>query len=102
APQLFDLDLPQLFGLLLGSFNRNARAVGTEELIVSFVVSSLNAPVYLSFPVKDAKVVDEFLEALDQVLPALARQGEDIGRVRFEQDFYRARLKAGPVMRSYG
>ncbi len=104
APPLFDLDLPQFLGFLLGSFNgsaRNARGLGTEELLIAFVVSSLNAPVYLALPLQDTKVVDEFLNALDPVLTALARHREDIGLDRFEQDFYKTKLGASGTMRAY-
>src|SRR5205823_9058040 len=106
APPLFDLDVPQFFGMLLGSFNGNARnagGLGARELMLGFVVSSLNAPVYLALPLRDTKVVDEFLEALDLVLPTLARRSEGMGGfVRFEQDFYKAKLGADSTMRAYG
>ena len=48
-------------------------------LYVSFLVASLNAPVYVAIPVRDADVVDEFLGQLDRLLPELARRPERAG-----------------------
>src|SRR5262249_3124490 len=104
APPLFDLDVPQFFGMLLGSFSGNSRnpaGLGVQELWIGFVVSSLNAPVYLALPVRDTKVVDEFLETLDHALPVLAKYGEN-GFLRVEQDYYKTKLGADSTMRAYG
>jgi hypothetical protein len=92
APPMFDLNTPELLGLLLGTFNGNNH-VGLEEVWISFLVASLNSPVYLALPVQDEKIVDEFLNQLDKVLPPLARQRENLGFIRFEQDFYKTKLK---------
>jgi hypothetical protein len=103
APPMFDLNTPELLGLLLGSFNGNTRGLDGEVIPISFLVASLQAPVYIALPVQDAQVVDEFLEQLDKVLPPLARQRERMGFIRFEQDFYKAKLKdkAETPMRCY-
>ncbi len=93
APPMFDLNTPQLLGLMLGTFNGNAQPIGTEQLILSFLVTSLNSPAYIALPVQDEKIVDDFLNQLDKVLPPLAKQRENLGFIRFEQDFYKAKLK---------
>ena len=69
---------------------------------VGFVVASLTSPVYISIPVQDAKVVDEFLGKLDGFAAAAARRQENVGGwFRFEQDFYRAKLSDGTLARGY-
>ena len=93
APPMFDLNTPQLLGLMLGSFNGNNRQFGGEEVWISFLVTSLNSPAYIALPVQDEKIVDDFLDQLDKVLPPLAKQHEQAGFIRFEQDFYKTKLK---------
>jgi hypothetical protein len=103
APPLFDLDLPQLMGLMLGSFNGNRRDLDATALPASFLVASLNAPVYVSVPVQDAKIVDTFLDRLDKVLAVLAQQREPVfGPIQIEQDYYKSKLKTGATVRAYG
>jgi hypothetical protein len=98
----FDVNVPQMFGELFGSFNGSRGNVSPETAWVGFVVASLTSPVYLSMPVQDAKVVDEFLDKLDGFAAAAARRKENLGGwFRFEQDFYRAKLSDGTLARSY-
>jgi hypothetical protein len=59
---------------------------------VVFLVSSLNAPVYISVPVEDAETVDKFLAELDSVLAVLARRPAETGFFDFDFDFYRVPL----------
>src|SRR5262249_23677203 len=58
---------------------------------------ALPSPVYLSAPVRDAKVVDASLEAIDRALARVMR-GDWGGLVAPE--FYRARLPTGETMRT--
>jgi hypothetical protein len=112
AATVFDLDLTGFLGLLLGSFNFNQPATEPEQvaqplreqLLLGFLVTSLNSPVYVSLPVRDEKVVDAFLVQLDKVLAQLGAREEDLGLggVRLEHDFYKTRMKQGPLLRSYG
>jgi hypothetical protein len=107
APQLLDFDMPQFLGLVFGTFNRGGRGgpepVGPGELAFGFLATSLAAPAYVALPVKDAAVVDDFLDRLDKVLPALARQRENVGGfLRFEQDYYKTKLSGGVTARAYG
>jgi hypothetical protein len=99
---LIDFNMPAFLGMAAGSFNGRPNPVGTETLFISFLVASLTAPTYISFPVQDAKVVDEFLARLDTVLAPLARQKEDAGFLRFEQDFYQVPLDRETPVRTYG
>jgi hypothetical protein len=104
APPLFDFDLPQFLGMMTGTLDGRGRGrePNWETVGISFLISSLNAPVYLSLPVKDVKVVDEFLNQLDEVLPVLARERENIAPgIGFEQDFYKTKLGSGATMRAY-
>jgi hypothetical protein len=82
--------------------------MGGETVWISFLIASLNAPVYVSVPVQDAAIVDEFLERLDGVLAAQARETVRPGWFRVQPDFYRmktanaadvraASLSIGPV-----
>ncbi len=48
ASPTFDLNLPNLLGMVASSFNGSSRSLGTEELLIGFAIASLNAPVYLA------------------------------------------------------
>jgi hypothetical protein len=63
--------------------------MNSEMIPISFLVSSLNSPVYVSVPVKDEKAVDRFLEDLDKMLTVLARQKDRDGWFQIDNDFYR-------------
>src|SRR5262249_45076757 len=74
----------------------------SEEVWISFVIASLTAPVYISVPVQDAKIVDDFLDNLDKVTAKLARRRENFGfGIRLSQDFYKTKLADGTVMRCH-
>jgi hypothetical protein len=94
AQPMFDLNLPTMLGWMTGSFNGNAN-LSTNDLYIGFLVASLNAPIYISIPVQDARVVDEFLDQLDTLLAIKARQplGNGGWFPPFEYDFYRMPLK---------
>jgi Protein of unknown function (DUF1559) len=98
---LFDFSLPSALGQALGSFNGPGRGGfmdGNEMLLIGLVVAALQSPVYISVPVHDAKVVDDFLDRLDRQLAALARQNESVGGFfQFNQDFYRLRQSGIPI-----
>jgi hypothetical protein len=67
-----------------------------------FLIAALNAPVYVAAPVKDAKVVDEFLVRLDDYLAVLARQRDNLGGfLTVEQDFYQLPTAKDVNVRSY-
>src|SRR5262249_12551676 len=60
APPTFDFSLPSFLGETLGTFNGRSRFGDGESLLISFLITSLNAPVYVAIPVRDTAVVDEF------------------------------------------
>jgi hypothetical protein len=99
---LFDLDLPNFLGLAFGDLNRDRSLLGNHDWKATFLIASLNSPVYAALPVKDAGVVDRCLERLDGVLTREARKNQKAGWFRIDQDFYTAELKGGWKMRGYG
>ncbi|HZS09723.1 MAG TPA: hypothetical protein VFD58_33160 [Blastocatellia bacterium] len=88
APMTFDLNLPSLFGELAGVFGGRGFNTGTTELLIGFAIASLNSPVYISIPVRDEKVVDEFLNKLDPTLAATAIK-RSRGGFSLDFDFFR-------------
>jgi hypothetical protein len=102
AEQMFDLDLPNFLGLTFGGLTGNRTLIGSNDWMIAVMVASLNAPVYVSLPVQDAKMVDRFLDRLDRVLTEKARDSSGRrGFLELEQDCYRTRLKDGSVARGY-
>lgn len=98
----FDLNMPSVLGMLIGGTMGRARSIGTEELFIGLALTSLNTPVYLSFPVQDAQVVDRFLNGMDSVLAATAREQQRGGWLELEQDFYKFSLSQDQIYRAYG
>src|SRR5262249_45720624 len=103
AVPLFDFNLPNFLGESLGSFSgpRGRLGPGGWDLYITFLVASLNAPTYVSVPVQDARVVDEFLARLDEFLAQLARQRERMGFLSVQQDFYHFAPAGGQNLRAY-
>jgi len=87
STQLFDFNFSGFLGQMLGTFN-NTRGLQTEVISISVLVASLNSPLYISLPVQDVKIVDEFLEQLDPLLAAQARRPERGGMFDVGFDFY--------------
>jgi hypothetical protein len=98
---MFDLDLPRFFNLMFNDFNLASRKLSDQDVLLTFMVASLNSPVYLAFPVRDAKIVDRFLNELDKVLTVKAREQQSMGWFSFGQDFYKSKLAADSLVRSY-
>jgi len=82
-----DLNFSELMGQMLGGVG--GRGIDDDVLGIGFLVASLAAPVYVAVPVEDAEVVDRFLDKLDSVLAAVARQPAGRGWFEVEHDFYR-------------
>jgi hypothetical protein len=99
AEEQFEINLPSLFGQELGLFNG---PISGEMLPISFLIASLNAPVYAAITLQDVQIVDEFLARLDTQLAALARKREGSGFWRLEQDFYHYPLGKQKGIRTYG
>jgi hypothetical protein len=87
ATQLFEFNLTSFLGQALGTFG--GRSFFNDDILwISMLVASLNSPVYLSVPVHDAKVVDEFLDSLDPLLATVARRPEQGWFFEVNTDFY--------------
>jgi len=93
APPTFDFNLPSFLGESLGSFSGRGMMGSGEMLPISFLIASLNAPVYISLAVQDPSIVDEFLNRLDGLLAAQVREPVQPGWFRVESDFYRVNVK---------
>ncbi|HYT89697.1 MAG TPA: hypothetical protein VEL76_13400 [Gemmataceae bacterium] len=101
----FDLNLASFLGQMMGTFNNGGRSeAGLANLgmmAIAVPVAGLTAPGYISVTVQDEKIVDDFLNRVDKVLPPLLRQylGES-GPLPVEPDFYKVALKGGTTARS--
>ncbi|HMF11240.1 MAG TPA: DUF1559 domain-containing protein, partial [Gemmataceae bacterium] len=96
AEPLFDFSLPGFMGQALGTFNgRRGGQFATVELGLSFLVAALNSPVYVSIPVQDAKVVDDFLDHLDTGLAKIARRVRERGLFGVDFDYYKLPAEKG-------
>ena len=90
---MFDLSLTRALGELTRSFRGSANGrMSNEFLPVGFLISSLNAPVYLAIPVRDTQIVDKFLDWLDRLLLIGARQGRSARFFDLDHDFYKFTL----------
>lgn len=101
----FELNVPSLLGMMLasgvGRGGGRDLIFGSEPLFALALVS-LNSPVYLSVPVADEKVVDDYLNWSDAALSYAARN-ERRGRwISFEYDFYKYKLATGEPARAFG
>jgi hypothetical protein len=101
AVPLFDLNLPGAFSMLRGNFTRVFSSAGTQELMIGFLAASLNAPVYISVPVNDRQIVDDFLTRLDSVLLTFSRQHERSFFGNIAQDFYSLPVDKTKAVRTY-
>ena len=93
SAQPFDFSIPEFFGMAFGDFSGGVGGgadLDLEELAIVPLIASLNSPVYLSIPVQDTKVVDDFLAAFDKAVAAKVREhsGGDAFFFDFAQDFY--------------
>lgn len=103
----FDVNYSALLGRLIAQ--GGARDGGhpldalTEIGLPAFAVSSLAAPVYIAVPVRDRRIVDEFLDLLDPVF-AQAPTWREGGVLGFgaQGDFYHLRTGADLKVRALG
>lgn len=99
---MFDFSFAQFMGDMMGRFRAASSGMNDEIIPISFLIASLNSPVYIAIPVKDAQIVDNFFDELDKELAHLATYIER-GWFRMEYDYYKTPLpgKTTPV-RCYG
>src|SRR5262249_42057697 len=72
AAIMFDMNWAGLAGEMLG-MRPGLTTEAPEVLMMGFVAGSFVAPAYLAVPVKDAKVVDNFLNMIDKELAPLVK-----------------------------
>lgn len=99
GPLMFDLDWPRAFDLMWNRFDGNL--LGEQDWLITFLVASLNSPIYLAVPVRDEKVVDRFLSGLDEVLAAKARHRVGERWLSLDQDFYKSKLPGDVTSRCH-
>jgi hypothetical protein len=97
-----DFNLPRFFGDLFRLSNGQGDSTALAALGL-FLMSSANSPAYLSVPVQDAALVDDFVDALDAVAAALAssHNKELLGDV-LQTDFYRVVHPSKVIIRGNG
>ena len=95
ATPMFDFSLTGFLGDTMRGFGSGRGAFGGEMFYISFLVASLNSPVYISVPVEDVEIVDKFLARLDSLLAEKARQPVRGGWFDLDQDFYHVPLADG-------
>lgn len=101
ASPMFDFNLTEFLGEMVRNF-RGGGGIENEVYLVSFLVASLNAPVYVALPVRDAEIVDRTLDRLDAYLAEIARSRDERGWLDLEMDFYRSPLSDNsPPVRCY-
>ncbi len=102
ASPMFDFNLTEFLGEMVRNFRGGRGAIDDDVYPVSFLVASLNAPVYVALPVRDAELVDRTLERLDVYLAEIARSRDERGWLDLEMDFYRSPLSGdSPPVRCY-
>ena len=103
ADPMFDFQLVGFLGQSLGSFSgRRGFGIDDDFLPVVLLIASLNAPVYVSLPLDDAAVTDQFLAAVDQALARYVRRPERGGFFEVEKDYYTLPLAGDMTARSLG
>jgi len=94
----FDLNFSSMMGELTSGF-RGGR-LDDNDLWVGFLIASLNQPVYISMPLQDTKVTDNFLGKLDKALGIIGRRPQRAGWFRIAPDFYRVEREGKTTIRA--
>ncbi|HEY0375875.1 MAG TPA: hypothetical protein VGC87_02865 [Pyrinomonadaceae bacterium] len=100
----FDLNVSDLLGMIfLSGGAGRSNPIENEFLLIGMALASLNSPVYLSFPVADERVVDDFLERVDVWAAAGTRRekGRRDDWFSFKWDYYKFNLKDGQTARAF-
>lgn len=85
---LIGFSIPMLVGEMVREVSADGR-IDDDFMFIGMLIASLSSPVYVSVPVEDEQIVDQFLQRLDKQLAELARQMESGMFFRVQQDFYR-------------
>jgi len=96
APPLFDFNSSGAFG---GGFATvtgiDASESALSVLLCGSLLTLLNTPFYVSIPVQDAAVIDDFLNRLDPLWAAAARTQES-GMIPVKYEFYKFHSQQDP------
>ena len=99
----FDHDFFRFFGELFGSDPQEAGGAGAEAVFIAFPFMSAFAPAYMSVPVKDEKLVDDFLAETDRMIgkygDSLAEMWGNAG-IGIDYNFYKLTTKSKQVIRA--
>jgi len=96
---MFDMNWAALFAEL-----GDEAKVAAQLLYGGFFLGPVMAPMYIAAPVRDAKIVDEFLDSLDAWLAGLPRQRTNLGfgTGSIAPDYYKLTFPSGLRARALG
>ena len=99
ADPTIDLALPRFLGMALGS---GGGVFDDELLFIVPMLSAINGPVYVSIPVQDRAIVDDFLQRFDRYLAAEVVGDDGGGWFRLERTTYHLEdLASGEPVRAF-
>jgi hypothetical protein len=101
AEPTFDFDPSQVLGDALRPTGSGPGNMANEMWFISFLIASLNSPVYLAAPVEEPQIVDAFLDKLSAALAAMARTPQQNFWFALEHDFYRAPVEKDCKIQCY-
>jgi len=105
ADPLVDFNAASFLGMAVGSFSgrRGEFNIFNETGAIALLAMSINAPLYVAVPVKNAEAVDKTLKGLDDLLARLARRNWDAfgGFFEIQQDYYQVTDQHEHGVRSY-
>ncbi|HZS44541.1 MAG TPA: hypothetical protein VFC63_05520, partial [Blastocatellia bacterium] len=91
APQMFDFNFPELMAEMMGTFGGRTLTNDPIFLYIGLLIEALNAPIYLSVPVQDKQIVDDFLGDLDKTLLAQPQTSRNF--LDLSTDLYQLQMK---------
>lgn len=88
---LLSVSLPRLLGELMRDLSLGG--IDDDFVVIGALLASITAPTYVELPVKDADIVDGFLERLETLVAQKSREPGSGGFLDVRQDFYRWTLR---------
>ncbi|MCR9294452.1 MAG: DUF1559 domain-containing protein, partial [bacterium] len=71
---LIDFNVARFLGMVGGSFDGRNPMMFSQTGMFALLAVSMNAPVYISVPLEDSEIADNFLERLDRFLVRMSRE----------------------------
>jgi len=84
--------MTEALGEVVRNFRGGRNTFDNDMFYISYLIASLNAPVYLAMPVNEPELVDQALDVLDDYAAEVARSGDRQGWFGLQLDYYRAPL----------